>query len=365
MPLVELTGISKRFGEECVLNDLDLICHEGEYLIVLGSSGCGKSTLLKVIAGLTSPDNGSVRLDGQESTGKSPRQRDVSFLFQSDALYPHMTVRKSIRSGIANSTLLTDQNQLIESAAAMVGITELLDRLPETLSGGERRRAALAKAIARGAKIRLLDEPLSAVDAHLTHRIQDDLLRWHQSCSGATIHVTHDGQEALRMADRIAILNQGRIVQIDTPDSVCKSPATVSAAESLFIKPLSVLSYTHDQSQDTQSSPTNTKFQFTDASPKIDHSNRVLGFRAEDAEIRNDECADDHLPGIYFRGTATHLKRMGDEVFAGLELDSVKIHTQRIFVRIPNDALAINEIPKNKLDCFVPESKLLWFEGEM
>ena len=369
MALVELTKITKRFGEQSVLNELALNCHDGEYLVVLGSSGCGKSTLLKIIAGLTTPDGGTVRLDGLDVTRQSPRKRNVSFLFQSDALYPHMTVRKSIESGIVHSFPPADRHRQIETAAEMVGVAPLLDRLPETLSGGERRRAALAKAIARGAKIRLLDEPLSAVDAHLTHRIQDDLLRWHRSCPGVSIHVTHDGQEALRMAERIAILHSGRIVQIDTPENVCNAPATIAAAETLFHQPLSVVTQPYRQPNDTDSTRTHVEFRLDDDSRQNHRKDSLIGFCADDAHIqsaeRNEPSTNDVIkpngdePGIYIRGVAMNPRRIGNEIFVSLGLADCADRSNRIFVRVPSEDFT------NKKHCwFVPESKLFWFEND-
>src|SRR6056297_1425373 len=190
MTAVQLQKIEHAFGSHQLLRGLDLEVASGEYLVLLGRSGCGKTTLLRAIAGLLRPNGGQIRFDGQSVTNLPPRRRKVAFVFQHDALYPHLTVRGSIRFSLRNQDGLGAIDPRIDRAAELTGIANLLDRFPDQLSGGERRRCALAKAVASGNRLRLLDEPLSALDAPLRFSLQEDILRWHQSDGGTTIHVT-------------------------------------------------------------------------------------------------------------------------------------------------------------------------------
>ena len=241
MSAVELCGIGKSFAGRSVLQDVQLRIQSGDYVVLLGPSGCGKTTTLRIIAGLEKPDAGDVRLGGRDIDDTPPSRRDVSMVFQNDALYPHLTVRQCIEYGLRRRVGKADAHERIMEATSMMGIDSIVDRLPAGLSGGELRRASVAKAIARRASIRLLDEPLSAIDAMAAHRIQDDLLRWHHAHPGTTIHVTHHGGEAMRMADKIAVMDQGRIVQFDCPANIYQEPATIDVAEAVGWPPISFL----------------------------------------------------------------------------------------------------------------------------
>jgi ABC-type sugar transport system ATPase subunit len=233
MTKVELQNIAHSFAAKPVLCDISLSIESGEYVVLLGQSGGGKSTLLRIVAGLQTPDAGDVRFNGESIAALAPRQRDVSLVPQQDGLYPHRTVAQSLRMGIPQRLTTARIESQIRDAVRLTGIEAIADRYPAHLSGGELRRAAIAKAIARRASVRLLDEPLSALDAPLRQSLQDDLLRWHRQQPGTTIHVTHDGQEAMRMADRIAIIEAGRVAQFGTPDAVYENPASVHVARSI------------------------------------------------------------------------------------------------------------------------------------
>lgn len=227
---VQLHQIFLSIAGRSVLAGLDLSSEENEYVVILGPSGCGKTTTLRIIAGLQQPDRGEVRFNDAPVTAKPPRERGVAMVFQHDALYPHLTVEKSILLGVGGGARDPELQSRLRSAAEMTRIDGLLDRFPDQLSGGELRRAAVAKAIVRRSPVRLLDEPLSALDASARHLLQDDLRRWHRNVPGTTIHVTHDGYEAMRMADRIAILHQGRIEQFDSPEKIYYRPASLAVA---------------------------------------------------------------------------------------------------------------------------------------
>lgn len=238
MTSVQLQSVSKSFDGQNVLSDLDLDVISGKYVVLLGSSGCGKSTTLRIIAGLQSPDAGQVLLGGKSVEKVPPRRRDVAMVFQQDSLYPHLTVKQSICFALQGKLPPDDVQVRMDEAVELTKIASILSRRPENLSGGELRRASIAKAVARRCSVRLLDEPLSALDVPLRHELQNDLLHWHQAFPGTTIHVTHDGQEAMRMADQIAVMENGSIVQFDSPENIFRSPASIGVAKSVGSPPM-------------------------------------------------------------------------------------------------------------------------------
>ena len=241
MSAVRLQQISHRFGSREILRDLDLEIDAGEYVVLLGPSGCGKTTTLRIIAGLQIPDAGEVLIGGVAVDSVPPRERDVAMVFQQDGLYPHLTVSESIEFALRGRCSSDERRSRVAEAVELTRIDEILDRYPGTLSGGELRRAAIAKAIARRASVRLLDEPLSALDASARHLLQDDLLRWHGAVPGTTIHVTHDGQEAMRMADRIAVIDQGQVAQFGSPSALYARPASVAVARAIGVPPINLV----------------------------------------------------------------------------------------------------------------------------
>ena len=241
MTHVQLKKIFQRFAGHSVLDGLDLSVESGEYVVLVGPSGCGKTTTLRVIAGLHTPDQGEVFFDGKCVNRVAPRNRDVAMVFQNDGLYPHLTVGESIRFALKGKLSPGEIRSRWIQAVALTQIEAILDRFPSRLSGGELRRAAIAKSIARRTSIRLLDEPLSALDAPVRYGLQDDILRWHKTVPGTSIHVTHDGQEALRMADRIAVMEAGSIVQFATPQEVYAHPRTVSVSQAFGSPPINLI----------------------------------------------------------------------------------------------------------------------------
>ena len=250
---VQLIEISKSFGAIELLRHLSLDIQSGEYLVLLGPSGCGKTTTLRIIAGLTQPEAGQVVLGGCDMRGVAARNRDVVMVFQHDSLYPHWTIRQSLAFSLRRRRLgqsrpsREEVQQRILRAAEMVEVSELLDRRPARLSGGELRRAAIAKMLVRQAGVRLLDEPLSALDVGSRHRLQEDLRRMHRATAGTTVHVTHDGEEAMRMADRIAVMHEGSIVQVGRPETLYRQPDHRAVALALGSPPPSLLPVLIDQ----------------------------------------------------------------------------------------------------------------------
>jgi multiple sugar transport system ATP-binding protein len=223
---VEVRRLRKRFGSVVALDGFDLYVREGELLVVVGPSGCGKSTLLRCIAGLEAGDAGSIHIGGRDVTNVRPAARNVSMVFQSYALFPHLTVSENIGFGlVVREEPKREVRSRVDEAARLVGVTELLGRRPYELSGGERQRVALARALVRRPDVYLLDEPLSNLDAGMRVQMRTELRKLHREVGATTVHVTHDQLEALTLADRIAVVNGGRVLQVGTADEVYREPS--------------------------------------------------------------------------------------------------------------------------------------------
>ena len=239
---VSLRGIVKRHGAVTALAGIDLDVASGEFFSLLGPSGSGKTTTLRIVAGLEHADAGSVVLQGRDVTFVEPGERDVAMVFQSYALYPHMSVRENIAfplrmGGVQAARIET----AVREAAARVRIEHLLDRKPGQLSGGQQQRCALARAIVRQPALFLLDEPLSNLDAKLRVETRVELKRLQRALNVTALYVTHDQEEALSLSDRLAVFMDGRIVQVGTPEEVFSRPATVDVAGFLGNPPMNLL----------------------------------------------------------------------------------------------------------------------------
>ena len=239
---LRLEGVRAARGGSDVLHGIDLTVARSELLVVLGPSGAGKSTLLRVVAGLEPATAGRVEIAGRDVTGLRPGRRNVSMVFQSYALFPHLTVGENIAFG----PLVRDGGRRrargrAERAAALVGCAHLLDRRPDQLSGGERQRVALARALVREPDVFLLDEPLSNLDVELRTETRAELRALHDRVGATMVHVTHDQVEALVLGDRIAVLREGRLEQVGTPDEVWRAPVTVFVARFVGSPPMNLL----------------------------------------------------------------------------------------------------------------------------
>jgi len=224
---LELLDIRKSLGGNPVLRGIDLEVDDGELVVLVGPSGCGKSTLLRTVAGLEIPDAGEVHIGERNVTTLPPRDRDVAMVFQSYALYPHLTVRENLAFGL--KLRKTDRAKIAERIAEvskMLGLAELLDRLPRQLSGGQRQRVAMGRAIARRPRVFLFDEPLSNLDAALRAEVRVEIKRLHAALGATMIYVTHDQVEAMTLADRLVVLNAGAVEQAGPPLEVYRSPAS-------------------------------------------------------------------------------------------------------------------------------------------
>ncbi len=231
MGKIELTKVRKSFGEVDVIPGIDLTIENGEFVVFVGPSGCGKSTLLRLIAGLEDTTSGTIEIDGRDATNLPPAKRGLAMVFQSYALYPHMTVRKNIAFPLKMAGMdEAEQARRVERAAKVLNLTSYLDRRPGQLSGGQRQRVAIGRAIVREPAAFLFDEPLSNLDAALRVGMRQEITELHQSLKTTMIYVTHDQVEAMTMADKIVVLNAGRIEQVGSPLDLYNNPQNTFVA---------------------------------------------------------------------------------------------------------------------------------------
>ena len=257
---VSLSGLRKRFGNREIIRDASLDIRPGEFVTLLGPSGCGKSTLLRLIAGFDAPDDGTISIGGRDVRAVSPKDRDLAMVFQSYALYPHMSVAENIATPLVMRRLSFLQRApglslLLPSArremrlireevgrvAGMLGMTSMLDRLPSQLSGGQRQRVAVGRALARSPGVFLMDEPLSNLDAALKEQIREELTELHRRTGITFIYVTHDQAEAMSLSDRIAVMDGGQILQYGTPDTLLNAPSSLAVARFIGTVPMNIV----------------------------------------------------------------------------------------------------------------------------
>ncbi|TKX54106.1 ABC transporter ATP-binding protein [Halorubrum sp. SP3] len=225
---VELDGVTKRYGETAAVDDVSLRVREGEFFTLVGPSGCGKTTTLRLIAGFEEPTRGTVRFGGESMAGVPPEDRDVGVVFQSYALFPHMTVGENVAYGLnfAEPPGGMTRDERVAELLELVDLPDAADREPESLSGGQQQRIAMARALAPGPDVLLLDEPMSALDARLRERLRAQVKEIQSELGITTIYVTHDQEEALAVSDRVAVMNDGTPEQVAAPRTVYREPAT-------------------------------------------------------------------------------------------------------------------------------------------
>src|SRR6185312_719149 len=242
MAELRIEHVGKDHGATRVLGDVSITVADGELLVLVGPSGCGKSTLLRCIAGLEELTRGSIAMDGADITRAEPRDRDIAMVFQSYALYPHLTVRDNLAFGLKmRKTPKEEIARRLGEAAEMLGLEKLLDRRPAQLSGGQRQRVAMGRAVVRRPKVFLFDEPLSNLDAALRGQMRVELMRLHQRLSATMVYVTHDQVEAMTLADRIAVLNAGALMQVGAPSELYTRPANLFVAKFIGTPEMNVI----------------------------------------------------------------------------------------------------------------------------
>ena len=266
MAAVSLDGIVKTYGAVEVVHGIDLLVAAGEFVVLVGPSGCGKSTTLRMIAGLEEITDGVLTIDDRVVNSVAPKDRDVAMVFQNYALYPHLNVAENIVFGLRiRRTPKADVEQQVSEVAGILGLTDYLERRPADLSGGQRQRVAMGRAIVRDPKVFLFDEPLSNLDAKLRTAMRAEIKRLHKRLGATSIYVTHDQVEAMTLADRIVVMNDGRIEQIGTPMELFLDPANVFVASFIGSPPMNQIDAT------VANGPDGSIARFGDATLRLPH----------------------------------------------------------------------------------------------
>ena len=242
MSSLKIENISKTYGQLDILKNIDLNIEDGEFLVLVGPSGCGKSTTLRIIAGLEEPSEGEVYIGGEIVNDRDPSRRDIAMVFQNYALYPHMTVYENMAFGLTlRKRDASDIENRVQDAAEILMLTDYLKRRPKELSGGQRQRVALGRAIVRQPQVFLFDEPLSNLDAKLRSEMRLEIKKLHQMMGATMVYVTHDQTEAMTMGDRIAVMNNGIIEQIGTPQELYSSPSNIFVGSFIGSPPMNFI----------------------------------------------------------------------------------------------------------------------------
>ncbi len=310
---IQLRNLSKRWGSFVGVDKFDLTISDREFLVLLGPSGCGKTTTMRMIAGLETPTDGEIFVDGAKINDLEPKDRDVAMVFQNYGLYPTMTVRENIRFPLkVRGVPRAEHDAMIHRAAEMVELGDLLDRLPKELSGGQRQRVALARAIVRRPTVFLMDEPLSNLDAKLRVSTRAQIKNLQHELAVTTIYVTHDQIEAMTLADRVVVMNKGEIQQIGTPTEIYDRPANTFVAGFIGSPAMNLVS-------GSISGGTFTGPNVTIKGLKADDGAITLGFRAEDVEVvKRGGDAKAPVYSMELLGDATQVSiRSGSEILSG------------------------------------------------
>jgi multiple sugar transport system ATP-binding protein len=324
---IELQKVVKTFPNGArAVDGVDLTIEDGEFIVLVGPSGCGKTTLLRCIAGLEEVTDGAILIGGRDVTDVDPKRRDIAMVFQNYALYPHMTVRKNIAFGLkVRRTPRAEIARRINETAHLLGLDELMDRRPLALSGGQRQRVAMARAIARRPRVYLMDEPLSNLDAKLRVRVRADLARLHAQLGVTTVYVTHDQVEAMTLGQRAAVMNAGKIQQVDTPQSLYWSPVNLFVAAFIGSPSMNLV--------DAQISNGSLRFAGVslplaelgaDAAklpPRV-----ILGVRPEHFAL----AENGESPGWSIEGDVTVEENLGAEVLVFFPVDAAPVETDEI-----------------------------------
>ncbi|MFY8191766.1 MAG: ABC transporter ATP-binding protein, partial [Limnohabitans sp.] len=305
---IELKGVTKHFGETVVIPGLDLEVHDGEFMVFVGPSGCGKSTMLRMIAGLESMTGGRIDIGGNDVSDKGPSERGAAMVFQSYALYPHMTVEENMGFGLRMlGTSKAETAKLVQETAERLQLTPLLKRYPKQLSGGQRQRVAIGRAIVRRPKVFLFDEPLSNLDASLRVQMRIELAKLHADLKTTMIYVTHDQTEAMTLGNRIAVFNQGRIEQVGAPMDLYRKPANTFVDQFLGSPKINLLNYTLDASGQRIKFEAHSSIACTDLGLTLGVAQQgvQLGVRPEAIQLRSPENGG-------LQGVIEFMEQLGD-----------------------------------------------------
>jgi sn-glycerol 3-phosphate transport system ATP-binding protein len=293
---IQLENVSRHWGESRALEGISFEAEAGSFVVLLGPSGCGKSTTLRLIAGLDTPTSGTIRIGGRDVTHLPPAQRGISMVFQSYALFPHLSVAENIVFGLRVRKVL-DRDAKLKRAADMLGLEKLLERKPSQLSGGQQQRVALGRAIVAEAPVCLMDEPLSNLDAQLRGEMRREIRALQQRLAITMVYVTHDQTEAMTMADRVVLLNGGKIEQVGSPEDLYARPATAFTASFIGAPPMNLM--------------------------KLNGSGIVTGVRPEDMRLASE-------------GIAARVETI--EYLGADSLVAAMVSGQQVLVRVPGRA---------------------------
>ncbi len=331
MAVLEARGLAKHFGDFKALKGIDLATREGEFLTIVGPSGCGKTTLMRLIAGLETPTAGDVVLDGKVITPLPPRARNIAMVFQNYALYPHMSVADNIAFPLkARGIPRGEQERLIRWAADVLGIEALLRRRPARLSGGEKQKVALARAIVRKPALFIFDEPLSSLDAQVRAVARAELRQLHDRTAVTTVYVTHDQIEAVGLGDRVVVMQAGTLRQIGSPQELYNEPANTFVAGFIGTPPMNLLS----------------------------RGDAIIGFRPEDARPR--AAAPDLEDPVTFQVQIARVEFLGSEWLAYGSIDGA-FENAKVLCKLRHEAIGKVKIGEAQ-DFVVPGSRLRFFD---
>jgi multiple sugar transport system ATP-binding protein len=375
MPALSFKNISKKFGDNTVIDAFSAEIHDGEFLVLLGPSGCGKSTLLRMIAGLSDITSGDLLFDGAVANGWEPKQRGVAFVFQTYALYPHMTVRENIAFPLVMDAFskwyhlpivnIIARHRLMKRAdiakrtldiARQLELEPMLDRRPASLSGGQRQRVALARALVRNPELYLLDEPLSNLDAKLRTQMRAEISALHHKVGKTFVYVTHDQVEAMTMATRIIVMDKGIVQQVDTPDNVYDQPANTFVARFVGSPPMNLIPVTQAAGSLKASETLSWQHEAAPTAEKL-----IFGVRPEKLIFASE--GEGRIPA-----QVAVVERLGAETVVGCRLlsedhagETRLLEHDLVFVRMPGS-------PKIRIDdrCsldYLPED-VVWFDDK-
>jgi len=357
MKAVEFDSVTKKFPDGSVAVDqLTLGIEAGETMVLIGPSGCGKTTTLRLLAGLEQPTAGSIWLDERDVTRVAPADRNVAMMFQSDALYPHMSVRGNLsfgrkhkrgllrrafssKSSDVNTSAIRIEN-CVEDVAERLGIELLLDRKPHQLSGGERQRVALGRAIVREPAAFLLDEPLSRLDARLAGELRTELSQIFRDLGKPVLYVTHDQREAMALADRMAVMDRGKVLQVGKPLEIYQRPASLFVANFVGSVPVNVLPLKAEA--------------FAEAKKWAADGTETIGFRAEHLEVTTEQ-SNVSSDGLSLRATVQDVERLGDHTLVYMVADD----EANLVARCDGESTIRTG---DRIEASVNREKLMWFD---
>jgi len=357
MTSITVRGVEKIFGTTTVLRECDLEIADHEFLVLVGPSGSGKTTLLRIIAGLEDATSGDVMFGDRRVNDVDVGDRDVAMVFQNYGLYPHMSVRRNMAFGLRRRKVPAAQiRSKVDEAAAVLGLESMLDRKPRQLSGGQRQRVALGRAIVRDPAVFLLDEPLSNLDAHLRNQMRSEILRVHRTVTATAVYVTHDQIEALTMGDRIAVMNDGVIQQVDTPEVLYDRPVNRFVAGFIGTPAMGFVTGRVDRTPEgvTVEAPgvsLRLSSGRTTALPSS-VSTVEVGVRPESMSLVPDSAAQD---ASTLRGTVDLIEPLGSEQHVVVDVEGAPIvarltrrerveHGQKITLAVDTDAVHLFDV---------------------